>query len=157
MRRFVVFVTILLAGLSMLSAHAADPAGGTVKPPLPPGMIGPKITWVGASYVVGANTQATCGQPTDQCDIFHLSIGAPAGFWSSHFGGVIVSIDGYDANQDFDLRVYRENADGSLGQRIATSGGPAGAAEKVTVPKATGKYSVVVNPYSVTKIGRAHV
>lgn len=147
MRRFIPILA-LLAVSSGVMARGAEPASGTVVPPAGRDLVGPKITWQGERYTVGANQDFECDE-THPCDVFHLIVAAPAGYWTTRGGGVTVRISGYDENTDFDMFIFEEKPDGTFGRRVAGSAGPAGQLEKATIRKATGKYAVVIYPYQV--------
>jgi BNR/Asp-box repeat protein len=147
-RRFIAFVTLAVAGLTVVGAPAATPDSGTVRPPSGMGL-GPKITWTGTHYAVAANTNFSCTDATEPCDVFHLNVPVPASFWKGKGGGVTIGLTGYDENQDFDMRIFVENPDGTPGKRVGQSARAAGVLEKTTIEKPSGKYMVVVYPYSV--------
>jgi hypothetical protein len=152
MRRLSLLFILALTGGLAAPALGADPDHGSVRPPAGSAKIGAKITWAGEHYLVGANTDFVCDE-THPCDMFHLEALAPAGYWLGRGGGVTVQISGYDENQDFDMFVFRENADGTLGSRVASSAGPRGQHERATIPKALGSYVVVVYPFAVANSG----
>lgn len=151
----------LLTGLALalavgtLPATAAEPARGTVRPPAGDATLGPEIRWTGAHYPVATSPASTLGPScgADPCDIFHLQVAVAPSYWKTHGGSLRVRIDGYDANQDFDLYVYREDAGGNrIAFENASTGGQ-GVFEGVSIPSASGRYQIVVVPWAVADSG----
>ncbi|MFL5796420.1 MAG: hypothetical protein ACJ77A_00610 [Actinomycetota bacterium] len=143
-------VVALTAGALAIAAPAwaSSPSSGTVGPAKS------SAGWKGRSFVAGATASpAACGAGGDAlCDHFSLSVPASPSYWSTHSGGVRVSIGWAASGDNFDLYVYR--AGGLVGS--STSG--SSTTESVAVANPSGTYSVVVVPKLVTNSGyRGHV
>src|SRR3982751_6443471 len=137
------------------TAEAATPPAGTITPSSGP------ISWQGASYPLAGNVYPPGGTPTcegdagaipgvNTCDVFELTVNVPAGYWSSHHGGVSVDIEWGDSNNDFDMFVYRKPAPGQpLGNPIASSAEGGTKEESVKLFNPEGTYLVRIDPYTV--------
>src|SRR5688572_7961966 len=143
------FATFSLAVLVALPLLAATPGSGTIN------SSSQSTAWSGALFAAAANAITTydgCIGPDNRplatavtsgpvaCEVYSLTVAVDAAFWADQTGGVTVRIDGYNAATDFDLYVYRRNADGTLGTLADDSAGPAGAAEVAFVEKGSGDY-----------------
>ncbi|WP_083976598.1 glycoside hydrolase family 31 protein [Kitasatospora azatica] len=143
-------LAILLALLGgQPAAHAATPSAGTLS------LSGTHtLNWQGHSYPSGSvpdpahcPTQAQDPQGAT-CDHFDLTVDVPAGYWQQNpDGGVPLSINWPDANNDFDLYIYD-----SAGHEVAESAGSTDP-EATVIPNASGTYHVLVVPYAVTNSG----
>src|SRR5205814_1026046 len=107
-------LVILVFGTASAALGATPPAA-TITPSSGP------LTWQGAFYPLAGNVYAPGGQPTcegdpgaipgvNTCDVLELTVNVPAGYWSSHHGGVSIDIAWGDSNNDFDMFVYRKPA-----------------------------------------------
>jgi hypothetical protein len=137
-----VVVVMLSAGLA--PAALAQDRTGTVTPDTP-------FTWEGPA-AIGHNEDydgpsgEPCGKTeADYCD--ETLINADAGdFYETSGGGVEFSIGGFGdpAGDDFDLYIYESDAEGTLGNLVGSSAGPAGEEENVAIQNAQGYYLVRV-------------
>ena len=124
------------------------------------------VEWSGPTFTAAttAGTTAGCfdafGRPSPvlvttgptACDVFTLYVDIVPSFWEDKTGGVTVEIGGFAAGDDFELIVYRRNADGTRGAQVAASA-TANPEESVLLPKASGGYYVVATPYAVVSSG----
>lgn len=122
---------------------------------------GPPVEWAGPTFTaaVTAGTTAGCfdvfGRPSQvlattgptACDLFTLFVDLDPSFWVGKVGGVTVELGEFGGN-DFELIVYRRNADGTRGAQVATSA-TANPEESVTIENASGGYYIVATPYTV--------
>ena len=156
MRLGTLTVTALaVLALGTANAFAATPPAGTITPNSGP------LAWQGASYPLASNIYAPGGTPTcegdpgaipgiNTCDVFELTVNVPAGYWSTHKGGVSIDIAWADSNNDFDMFVYRKPAPGApLGNPINSSAEGGTTEESVKLYNPEGTYLVRVDPYQV--------
>ncbi|MHB8512872.1 MAG: sialidase family protein [Actinomycetota bacterium] len=135
-----IFIPLLLA-LIALPARAATPEQKDLGP-------GQSVSWTGAT-MTAANHEAQCDGQTNPCDPFKIDVNVPNNFWDHHDGGLMVSIDGFKAPNDFDLYVQPEfgQSDFFGGSQVYSSTQPAGLPEAVFVPDPVGRVTVTVIPY----------
>jgi hypothetical protein len=149
-RRTGFLVTVLMVVMWSLAAGAADaasPLGATVGPG------NRSAGWAGKVFVLGATqSPSLCPLPQDSndilCDHFSLTVGVSPGYWSTHSGGIGVSIRWASSSDNFDLYLYD-----SSGSQVAASAAPSGTTEHVSLAKASGKYEVRVVPKLVKNSG----
>jgi hypothetical protein len=118
-----IFATVAL--LVALSSGAATPGSGTVGPATP------TVAWTGPDRDASTEgpSDAECTEPADGptdpfpgfCDDFSLSVSVSSSYWTTHTGGVDVTITGNTPAEDFDLYVYDKN-----GNEVGRSGLPGG-------------------------------
>jgi hypothetical protein len=145
MRRFATFAALLLALIPFTPGRAAAPSAGVVRPPSGGFGRGPALTWTGETYQAAANQSDFGDEPNCQdnpCDSFDIRVGVPSSYWRTRGGGLVVRIDGFDDNQDYDLWVWSWNQG-----RWIISGRTAGRADEVFIARPTDRVSVVVVPY----------
>jgi uncharacterized repeat protein (TIGR01451 family) len=143
-------VTVLSILLSASIARAAPDRTGTVTPSSP-------FTWdgalaSGANVTYSSQTGEPCGKtPADYCDVTLLNVNVDPSYWTTHGGGVQISIGNYrpDTASDFDLYVYKSDASGTRGQLVGSSGDVAGRPERTTVANASGYYLIQVVYFAV--------
>lgn len=151
-RRAAALVTLvaLLAGGLVSSAAAAADRNGKVTPAA-------AFEWQG-TLASGSNqgydpaSGEPCGKnPDDYCDTTLLNIDVRPDYWQDHEGGVEVSLTNYSPStaSDFDLYIYRSDAQGNRGAQDTSSGGVPGAEEHAVIKKASGYYLVQVVYYAV--------
>lgn len=154
---------LALAALLCLGAgsslSAATPAQGHL------GESGSQTAWTGPTFTAAATagTTAGCfdafGRPSavlattgpTACDVFTLFVDLAPSFWQDKEGGVTVELSEFNG-EDFELFVYRRNADGTRGALVDSSE-TAHPEESVLIPKASGGYYVVASPYAVVSSG----
>jgi len=133
---------MVILALTIDGARAATPEAGTVS------LADRTLHWQGEHYVAGSTIFAgtTCPPTTKEvCDRFDLSVDVDPAHWEQHRGGVEIRISWASADDDFDLHVFDAE-----GNRIASSTAANTTSERVVIEKASGEYSVRVNPFSVT-------
>jgi hypothetical protein len=142
--RGAIATTVVALTLGLAAVAGAQPdREGTVTPETP-------FTWDGPSAIGhNENYDGPSGEPcgkevANYCD--QTLINADAGnFYDTSGGGVEFSIFDYDVpSSDFDLYVYESDADGTLGQLVGSSAGPAGDEENVAILNASGYFLVRV-------------
>lgn len=151
----------LLAALLFGPARAfsAQPSTGRVSEG------SPQTEWSGPAFTAAALGSASgcfdaTGRPAaplltagpSSCDVFTLSVDLAPSFWTGRTGGVNVQLESF-GGEDFDLEVYRRNADGTRGGLVAEALTGAGLPEAVLIPNASGGYYVVAIPYQVVASG----
>ncbi len=133
---------IVVSAFAIDGARAATPERGTVS------LDDRTLHWQGEHYVAGSTIFAgtTCPPATKEvCDRFDLTVDVDAAHWTEHRGGAEIRISWASAEDDFDLHVF--DADGN---RVGSSTTVNTTSERVLIEKASGEYSVRVNPFSVT-------
>jgi len=130
-------------------ARAASPSGATIGPDHPSG------GWNGKVFVAAATASpALCPLPADSnnvlCDHFKLTVGVSRSYWSTHTGGVSVTIRWGSGANNFDLYLYDAS-----GSQVASSAASSGTTESLSLPRATGTYEVRVVPKLVANSGYA--
>ncbi|MFF7633404.1 TIM-barrel domain-containing protein [Kitasatospora sp. NPDC008050] len=137
----------LLGG--QVAAHADGTSGGTLA------LSGSHtLSWQSPVFAKGSVADpAHCpSQAQDPqgltCGRYDLTVDVPASYWSGNpDGGVPLSVQWPDQNNDFDLYVYD-----STGHEVAESASSADP-EATVIPNASGTYHVLVVPYAVTNSG----
>ncbi|WP_329585193.1 DUF5110 domain-containing protein [Kitasatospora sp. NBC_01250] len=137
----------LLGG--QVAAHADTTSGGTLA------LSGSHtLSWQSPVFAKGSVADpAHCpSQAQDPqgltCGRYDLTVDVPASYWSGNpDGGVPLSVQWPDQNNDFDLYVYD-----STGHEVAESASSADP-EATVIPNASGTYHVLVVPYAVTDSG----
>lgn len=123
------------------AALAASPGSASIGP-------GGSISWTGQSYLAGATASpSACGVTNTLCDHFALSVGETSTYWSSHTGGVTVSITWASSSDNFDLYLYKGSA------LVGSSARSSSTSESVFAKSAAGSYSVLVVPKLVSSSG----
>jgi hypothetical protein len=116
-------------------------------------------TWDGAS-ATGANVTydtddgGPCGKtPANYCDTTLVNVNVGSDFWATRGGGVQFSLDNYRPNRgsDFDMFIYRSDAEGNRGPLVGSSADVPGAPEQFTVKEGSGYYLVHVVYFAVTQ------
>ncbi len=124
---------------------------GDVTPDTPYEWDGTLAPGVNDSYDAASATP--CNQvpsATGQCDVTLLNVNVAPSFWTSVGGGVQVSLSGFTVPaSDFDLYVYKSDADGNLGPLVGSSAGLPGEDESTSIKEATGHYLIVVVYFAV--------
>jgi hypothetical protein len=139
--------------LSLAPAAYAEPPEQevTVTPDDEAGWEGTIATGTNTDY--DAQTGEPCGDGVeDQCETVLLHVNVPDAFWDEQGGGLQVHLDDYLPNpaSDFDLYIYRANADGSRGELVAQSADLPGLPETAEIKQASGDYIVQVVYFAVT-------
>src|SRR5947208_858446 len=134
----------VLAGTPSL---AASPSGASIGPARP------SASWDGKVFLVGATqSPSLCPLPQDSnnvlCDHFMLTVAVSPSYWSTHSGGISVSIQWASSSDNFDLYLYDAS-----GSQVAASAGSSGTSEHVSLAKASGTYEVRVVPKLVKNSG----
>ena len=140
---------LLLATLVQINqlAQAANPGEGTVKPTKP------EAFWSGQNYPAAATADPTAcpskeEDPTNAlCDHYTLNVPVAPSYWSGRDGGATVTITWPEADDDFDLYVYKGD------DMVASSAQGGTTKEKAVISKASGTYEVRVLPFLVTASG----
>lgn len=165
-KRSLLSALILAAILSPDAGFGATPTEGRLSEGAAP------VQWTGPTFTAAATagTTAGCfdafGRPSaalvttgpTACDVFTLHVDLSPAFWAGKEGGVSVEIGEFNGN-DFELLVYRRNADGTRGAQVGSSA-TANPEESVLIDKASGGYYIVATPYAVvssTYRGRAEI
>jgi hypothetical protein len=164
-------VSIAFAGVA--PAETAPPPGGAIiteeGPVVPDGVQIPSARqgdvtpdtpyeWDG-TLAPGANqtydeaSASPCNQvpsATGQCDVTLLNVNVTPAFWTSLGGGVQISLSDFTVpTSDFDMYVYKSDADGNLGPLVGSSAGLPGEDESTSIKEATGYYLIVVVYFAV--------
>jgi choice-of-anchor B domain-containing protein len=137
-----------LAAALVVSASASNVAGAATPDSGTVSLDDRTLHWQGEHYVAGSTIFAgtTCPPSTKEvCDRFDLTVAVDPQHWEQHRGGVEVRISWASAEDDFDLHVFDAE-----GKRVASSIDANTTSERVFIDKASGTYSVRVNPFSVT-------
>jgi len=126
------------------TGHAATPGSGTVSP------TAPTVTFQGRADAAGVNpvgSSAGCPatDPGGLCDRYDLTVDVTPDYWTTHTGGVKLTINWTDPGNDYDVYVF--DAAGNVAGSSASSGKP----EVVTLTKPSGVYSVRIAPFLVTQ------
>ena len=158
---------LLIAALTILSVAGvqaiaqADPPSRTITITASD----PSEDWTGDT-ATGANTEydSASGEPcvdTDQvppahpeyCDLTLVNVNLPSTFWGPKSGGLEVRLDNYKpvAGSDFDLYIYRSNANGDRGAFVASSADLPGAPENTTITEPRGYYLIQVVYFAVAE------
>jgi len=129
------------------AALAASPSGASIGPG------SRSARWDGKVFLLGATqSPSLCPLPQDSnnilCDHFKLTVAVSPSYWSTHSGGVSVSIHWASSSDNFDLYLYDAS-----GSQVAASAGSSGTSEHVSLPKASGSYEVRVVPKLVKNSG----
>ena len=92
------------------------------------------------------------GAHPEYCDISLVHVDLPASFWESLSGGVEVRLDNYFPNpgSDFDLYIYKSNANGDQGPFVTSSADLPGSPENTVITEARGYYLIKVVYFAVT-------
>lgn len=130
--------------------QAANPASGSVDTGTT------TFNWTGQNYVLGSTLGPACPDATTDstnllCDHLALTVNIPASYWTSHTGGVQVTVTWADSADDFDLHVLDKDGN-AVGDSTTTHTN----SETVTIVNANSAaspYQISVNPYSVTSSG----
>jgi X-Pro dipeptidyl-peptidase len=150
---FLLLPALMLA--ASLPAAGASPAEGHLSDASPP------VAWTGPTFTAAATlgTTAGCfdafGRPAavlattgpTACDVFALFVDLTPSFWDGKEGGVTVELSQFNG-EDFELLIYRRNADGTRGALMGSSA-TANPEESFLIDKASGGYYVVASPYAV--------
>jgi len=123
---------------------------GTVEPATPFTWEGTQAT--GASLDYSAQTGEPCGKTLqDYCDVTLLNVNVAPSYWDTRGGGVQISIGNYtpDAASDFDLYVYKSDANGTRGVLVGSSPNVPSLPESTTISNASGYYLVQVVYFAV--------
>jgi hypothetical protein len=109
--------------------------------------------WSGKVFVAGATASPSlCPLPADAgnvlCDHFKLTVDVSQNYWSTHTGGISVSVHWTSSAKNFDLYLYDAG-----GSQVAASASPSGTSESLSLPRAAGTYEVRVVPKLVTNAG----
>jgi hypothetical protein len=133
---------------------------GTVAPATPFTWEGTQAT--GANLDYSAQTGEPCGKTfQDYCDVTLLNVNVAPSFWDTRGGGVQITINNYtpDAATDFDLYVYKSDANGTRGALVGSSPNVPSLPESRTISNASGYYLVQVVYFAVaaSKYGRGEV
>src|SRR5207245_10079511 len=115
------------------------------------GTVGPSassVSWSGKAFTAAATPDpGACPASADSsdtlCDHYSLKVAASSGYWSTHTGGVSITISWGGNSNNFDLYVY--SGSGQVGASASSSGN----SESVSISKPTGTYEVRVVPKSV--------
>src|SRR4051812_12039758 len=101
-RPLVVVAVLALTLAAMVSSNAATPGSGSVGPGAP------TTSWSGPvqTAVTNGPADADCQAANAYCDDYTLTVTVPAGFYSTHSGGVTISLSTQVPANDFDLYVY---------------------------------------------------
>ncbi|MEO5711713.1 MAG: CARDB domain-containing protein [Nocardioidaceae bacterium] len=130
-------IALLGAGLTLNTADAATPTGGTVSD------TSTTIGWSGGPFVApnatGAAGTPACTVP-QSCDDFTLHVATPAGYGTTHTLNLKVSW----TNTAADFDVYVLDRAGNVVGTSASSADP----EQVILPPNSGDYTVRVVPYA---------
>lgn len=149
-------ILLALGFVVTLGAAGAPPdRQGRVTPSHPYSWTGDLATGTNTGYNSGSGTpcnDSTTAPPSQRCDKTLLNVDVRKGYWKSHEGGVDVTIDNYQPNpaSDFDLYVYKSDAQGSRGKLVTSSAGLPGANETARIDEARGYYLVQVVYFAVT-------
>src|SRR5438128_453134 len=146
----------LLISLLTVGVWSLGMAGGALAASPSQATIGPgnrSAGWSGKVFILGATqSPSLCPLPQDGdnilCDHFHLTVGVDPSYWSTHSGGISVSIHWASSSDNFDLYLYD-----SSGGQVAASASPSGTGEQVSLAKPSGTYEVRVVPKLVANAG----
>lgn len=143
---------VWIAALLLAPVRAVAEDDVVARPPPSSTGNGPVARWNGTQFVAGANetrrlgADPVCDQP-HPCDVISLKVPLSSAWWNRRPGGVVVNIVAEDGS-DFDLYVFRDER-GSRGRRLDASIGPGDSTESVFIPRAAGRYFVIVVPVRV--------
>jgi hypothetical protein len=141
------------------AVQAATPPSGTISPGDSP------LTWDGEFFAAGANTSNFAGEQlcegdpgavpgVHQCDVFELTVNVPPGYWTTNKGGVRVDITWENADNDFDMYIFKKPGPGEpLGNPVASSAQGGTTEEHALIFLAEGTYLIRVNPFAVVAEG----
>ncbi len=136
-----VLILSLLLGTLPGTTFAADPSAGTLNPPAGNGSSA--VTWSGGPYTMATPDPLVCIDSSVNCDTFDLTVNAPADYWNTHEGGVVVEINWSGSANDFDMYIYN-----SEGDEVGRSAAGGTESERVDLGElAPGVYSVQVVAY----------
>ncbi|MCI0601983.1 hypothetical protein L0156_03140, partial [bacterium] len=127
---------------------AATPSSATAGPLTTSG------AWQGQTYVAAVVADPAACPPANAdslnliCDHYQLTVAVDPAFWVGKSGGVALSITWADTANDFDLFVFDEQGNEVIS---STQGGTN--SEKVFIEKASGKYEILVSPFTVVNSG----
>ena len=146
-------VILLSVALVMATAaRGATPTSGTIT------ATNPSVSWTGATFAAAANAAGSydgcfdaSGRPLAvavtsgpiACEAFTLDVALDAAFWADKSGGVTIKVGGYGPADDFDLYLFRRNADGTRGALVDDSANAPGTPETLYVDTPTGGFYVV--------------
>jgi len=128
-------------------ASAAEPGMGTVKPSAP------TAKWNGENYAAAATVDPAACPPKEEdpedavCDHYTLKVPVKKKFWDNRDGGAEVTITWPEADDDFDLYIYKG------GDMVASSAQGGTTKETAIISKASGTYEVQVLPFLITNSG----
>ncbi|MEV6104954.1 TIM-barrel domain-containing protein [Streptomyces sp. NPDC051940] len=137
-------LALTLLGAPGQTAGAATPGSGVLD-------AGNKsVTWQSPVYAEGnfggaGDCPPAAEDPENKvCDRFDLTVDVPDGYWSDNpEGGVPIAIQWERPSDDFDMYIFDD-----AGKQVASAAGTADP-EATVIPKADGRYHVVVVPYDV--------
>ena len=145
-RVIVVCSVMALTLAAMAASNAATPGSGSTGPSSPP------ATWSGPvmTAVTNGPTDADCQAANAYCDDYTLTVNVPAGFYTTHSGGVTIELSTAVPAQDFDLYVYSNPQHTTEVDHAASEGT---LSESLFIPNAAGPYYVRVVYFAVVNAG----
>ena len=85
------------------------------------------------------------------CDFTLLHVNLPSNFWNTQSGGVEVTLDNYlPPTSDFDLYIYKSDANGKIGNLVQSSGEVPSQPERASFDEPLGYYLIEVVYFAVT-------
>jgi len=153
--RGLIACAVLLSSAAAIPSRAATPPGGVID------ATNTTVSWTGTFASGGVNVAGACWGPAGAgaplnataataCDMFALDVNLPAGFWNDKTGQVMVTVDGFTADDDIDLIIWQRTPTDGFGTQTGSSFSPAGQPESFGIAKAGGPYWVGVIGTTVT-------
>ena len=149
-------IALAIGLVSTIGAAGAPPdRQGRVTPSHAYSWTGDLATGTNTNYNSGSGTpcnDTTTAPPSQRCDKTLLNVDVKRGFWKTREGGVDVTLSNYQPNpaSDFDLYIYKSDAQGNRGKLVTSSAGLPGSDETARIDKARGYYLVQVVYFAVT-------